>query len=90
MSIVVVHDGAFAGCAQCHWPELRAQFFFYFAMSSPSGAAQASKAIGLIVEYLKKPENQAEARELCYSQRCSITLRNSYGCELTFSVARTV
>ena len=64
--------------------------FFYFAMSSPSGAAQASKAIGLIVEYLKKPENQAEARELCYSQRCSITLRNSYGCELTFSVARTV
>ena len=58
-----MHGGAFAGCAQCHWPELRAQFFFSlnFAMSSSSGAAQSSKAIGLIAEYLKKPENQAEA-----------------------------
>ena len=36
-------------------------FFVYFAMSSSCGAAQASKAIGLIVEYLKKPENEAEA-----------------------------
>ena len=71
-------------------PSSEHSFFFDFAMSSPSGVAQASKAIGLIVEYLKKPENQAAARELCYSQRCSITLRNSYGCELTFSVARTV
>ena len=58
-----MHDGAFAGCAQCHWPELRAQFLFSlnFAMSSFSGATQSSKAIGLIAEYLKKPENQAEA-----------------------------
>ena len=71
-------------------PSSEHSFFSNFAMNSPSGAAQASKAIGLIVEYLKKPENQAEAMELCYSQRCSITLRNSYGCELTFSVARTV
>ena len=56
-----MHGGAFAGCAQCHWPELRAHFFLNFAMSSSSGAAQSSKAIGLIAEYLKKPENQAEA-----------------------------
>ena len=57
-----MHDGAFAGCAQCRWPELRALFFFLnFVMSSSSGAAQSSKAIGLIAEYLKKPENQAEA-----------------------------
>ena len=58
-----MHGGAFAGCAQCHWPELRAQIFvsLNFAMSSSSGAAQSSKAIGLIAEYLKKPGNQAEA-----------------------------
>ena len=36
-------------------------FSLNFAMSSSSGAAQSSKAIGLIAEYLKKPENQAEA-----------------------------
>ena len=36
-------------------------FSLNFAMSSSSGAARSSKAIGLIAEYLKKPENQAEA-----------------------------
>ena len=36
-------------------------FYLNFGMSSPCGAAQSSKAIGLIAEYFKKPENQAEA-----------------------------
>ena len=42
-------------------PRSEHSFFLNFATSSSSGAAQASKAIGLIAEYLKKPENQAEA-----------------------------
>ena len=36
-------------------------FSLNFAMSSSSGAAQSSKAIGLIAEYFKESENQAEA-----------------------------
>ena len=35
----------------------RSFFSLNFAMSSSSGAAQSSKAMGLIAEYLKKPEN---------------------------------
>ena len=56
--------GAFAVSVQCQWPELRAHFFLNLAMSSSSGSAQAAKAIGLIVEYLKKPENQGEAMDV--------------------------
>ena len=52
-------------CWVCSVSLARAQstvfFSLNFAMSSSSGAAQSSKAIGLIAEYFKEPENQAEA-----------------------------
>ena len=36
-------------------------FSLIFAMRSSSDTAQSSKAIRLIAEYLKRPENQADA-----------------------------
>ena len=68
-------------------PSSEHSFFLNFAMNSSSGAAQASKTIGLIVEYLKKPEdcNASDFDRVC---RRSAGSRTAMWLRPPFSVLR--